>query len=145
MEEIYSQLDKLYMQTQVNDYIKYNKKPEYPTQKYNIPPQLPTSNLLIYNQNNSDNDILYDIYDMNKILNKINILQKEIKEFNEIENLQNELNNDYNCPICLEILNDNSYIVTKCKHKTCLKCYIHCLNQNKEYSNKCSICRTNII
>ena len=57
MEEIYSQLDKLYMQTQVNDYIKYNKKPEYPTQKYNIPPQLPTSNLLIYNQNNSNEQL----------------------------------------------------------------------------------------
>lgn len=132
MEDIYNQIDEYVNQTQVDDYIKYHIKPEYPKIKYNIPPQLETRKLLTANHN----EIIYDIDDMNKILNKINILQTELK---------NVINNDNNCPICFEILNDQSYIVTKCKHKTCLKCYINCLNQNKDYSNKCSICRNNII
>lgn len=132
MEDIYNEIDEYVNQTQVDDYIKYHIKPQYSKIKYNVPPQLEPSNLLTTN----DNEIIYYIDDMNKILNKINILQTELKGV---------INNDNNCPICFEILNEQSYVVTKCKHKTCLTCYLSCLNQNKDYSNKCSICRNDII
>ncbi len=139
MEEIYNEIDEYNKSMEVNNYIKYNIKPTYPKRTYNIPPPLKPSNILKTNNNKlntNNNELRYYIDDINKILNKINILQNELK---------NVVNNDNNCPICFEPLNNYSYIITKCKHKTCLKCYIECLNQNKNYSNKCSICRSDII
>ena len=139
MEEIYNEIDEYNKSMEVKNYIKYNIKPTYPKRTYNIPPPLKPFNILKTNNIKLDTnkiELIYDIDDMNKILNKINILQNELK---------NVVNNDNNCPICFEPLNNNSYIITKCKHKTCLKCYIECLNQNKNYSNKCSICRSDII
>ena len=51
-----------------------------------------------------------------------------------------------NCPICLEIMEDNNIVVTKCNHKFCFSCLMSscCIKNNcplcrqeiKEYKNK---------
>jgi Ring finger domain len=45
---------------------------------------------------------------------------------------------DNDCPICLEPIKDEGYIVLKCKHKMDLDCYFGC---EKNRINKCPLCR----
>jgi hypothetical protein len=48
------------------------------------------------------------------------------------------------CPVCLNSLGDNNFIVTKCKHKICLPCFMN--NYNKSLNgNLCPLCRTKIV
>lgn len=46
--------------------------------------------------------------------------------------------NENDCPICLEPIKDEGYIVLKCKHKMDLDCYFGC---EKNKINKCPLCR----
>jgi hypothetical protein len=45
------------------------------------------------------------------------------------------------CAICLDILINNDYCITKCKHKFC----IDCITKIVDLSNKCPYCRSIII
>lgn len=44
------------------------------------------------------------------------------------------------CPICLEVIQDCNYVVTKCNHKFCFSCLMNSCNVN----NKCPLCRAEI-
>ena len=44
------------------------------------------------------------------------------------------------CPICLEKIGKNNYVLTKCNHKFCTDCFLKSLNNN----SSCPICREDI-
>jgi len=76
------------------------------------------------------------------IMNKMDILENKIKETLEREN---ESKNDNECPICMEDMGINNYIVPICGHKVCMPCFIRNLKQNHNMSNNCCLCRKYII
>ena len=93
-------------------------------------------------------DSKYDISKYDKKVKKINInIPDIIKKCEKLENeLLQETNQEQNeCPICIQKIEEASYVTPKCGHKVCLKCYICCLEKRTTYSNSCSICRQDIL
>ena len=45
------------------------------------------------------------------------------------------------CPICIETIRVNGYVVTECSHYFCLNCFI----EHIQSSNKCPMCRDTVI
>lgn len=46
------------------------------------------------------------------------------------------------CPICIEIIRVNGYVVTECGHYFCLNCFIEHIQRNNK---KCPMCREIIV
>ena len=65
-----------------------------------------------------------------------NNLGEEIESIIDIEN-----NQDNECPICLNIIEENDLCITNCDHFFCLEC----LNQWIKINNNCPTCREEII
>lgn len=51
-------------------------------------------------------------------------------------------NND--CPVCLNKLENNNFVVTKCNHKICLSCFMDNYNKSRN-GHLCPLCRTKVI
>ena len=76
------------------------------------------------------------------LINKVNNLENAVREtlMREIkENKENE------CPICLEDMGTNNFIVPICEHKICIPCFIKNIKQNNNMSNNCCLCRKHIV
>jgi len=76
------------------------------------------------------------------LINKVNNLENAVREtlMREIkENKENE------CPICLEDMGTNNFIVPSCEHKICIPCFIKNIKQNNNMSNNCCLCRKHIV
>lgn len=75
--------------------------------------------------------------------NKIDALQNQtdipIHILNELNNLYGELSKKVECPICYEEL--DKFKLSNCGHKYCEAC----LEKLKETSNKCCICRKQLV
>lgn len=62
-------------------------------------------------------------------------------EVEENHDTQNKKPKNYdNCPICLDVIQDNNYVITKCKHKFCFNCLMCSCN----IKNECPLCRAEI-
>ncbi|ABT15076.1 hypothetical protein NY2A_B677R [Paramecium bursaria Chlorella virus NY2A] len=55
------------------------------------------------------------------------------------------LNKDFTCPICLDIMNKDTFDMTKCGHPLCKDCFEE-LKETTPLANKvkCPICRKNL-
>jgi len=76
------------------------------------------------------------------LMNKMNDLENKIKETLEREN---EVNNDNECPICMENIGNNNYIVPICGHRVCMNCFTNNIRHNNNMSHHCCLCITRII
>jgi len=61
------------------------------------------------------------------------------------ENKENKENKENECPICLEDMGTNNFIVPICEHKICIPCFIKNIKQNNNMSNNCCLCRKHIV
>ena len=48
------------------------------------------------------------------------------------------------CPVCLNKLGNNDFVVTKCNHKICLSCFMDNYNKSRN-GHLCPLCRTKVI
>jgi regulator of telomere elongation helicase 1 len=121
-------------------------------------------NLINYALDNSYNDFLQNFIsnreNNSKTLKNLEInTEEELKKINKNENnneivnikeeiLNNntnfiEINDDFNCPICLKNVKENPEIVfsiSKCKHIICEECWTKCL----EIKMECPICKKKV-
>ncbi len=121
-------------------------------------------NLINYTLDNSYNDFLQNFIsnreNNSKTLKNLEInTEEELKKINKNENnneivnikeeiLNNntnfiEINDDFNCPICLKNVKENPEIVfsiSKCKHIICEECWTKCL----EIKMECPICKKKV-
>ena len=145
MEEIDIYLQKLKEEQEIKDYIDKGIYPErlqtitkpinityHPLREIKLP--------LIMSYTLTDKQVNIDI------LNKVNRLENEIKETISIEmerdkerENSNKNMNENDCPICLENMGDNNYIVPSCGHKICIECAKH-IKKLKRCS-KCPFCK----
>jgi len=75
----------------------------------------------------------------NSLINKVNNLENAVRKTLMRENKENE------CPICLEDMGTNNFIVPSCEHKICIPCFIRNLKQNHNMGNNCCLCRKHIV
>ena len=75
----------------------------------------------------------------NSLIDKVTSLENAVRETLMRENKENE------CPICLEDMGTNNFIVPSCEHKICIPCFIKNLKQNNNMSNNCCLCRKHIV
>ncbi|GAF75740.1 unnamed protein product, partial [marine sediment metagenome] len=73
------------------------------------------------------------------LINKVTNLENAVRETLMRENKEND------CPICLEDMGTNNFIVPSCEHKICIPCFIKNLKQNNNMSNNCCLCRKHIV
>ena len=76
------------------------------------------------------------------LINKVTKLENAVRETLMRENKENKENE---CPICLEDMGTNNFIVPSCEHKICIPCFIKNLKQNHNRGNNCCLCRKHII
>jgi hypothetical protein len=55
-----------------------------------------------------------------------------------------ETDNNDDCPVCLNKLGNNDFVVTKCNHKICLSCFMDNYNKSRN-GHLCPMCRTKVI
>jgi len=79
------------------------------------------------------------------LMNKVTDLENAVRETILRENKENKENKENECPICLEDMGVNNFIVPSCEHKICIPCFINNLKQNHNRSNNCCLCRRNIV
>ena len=150
MEEIDIYIQKLKEDQEIKDYIDkgiYPERLQRTTEPINIiyEPLREIELPLIMSYTLTDKQVNIDI------LNKVNRLENEIKETISIEmerdkERENNKNmNENDCPICLENMGDNNYIVPLCCHKICMNCFIKNLKHNNAMSKNCCLCRKIII
>ena len=91
-----------------------------------------------------DVDISYvtPIFDFRVINDKIDKIELQIKNVVESENVEYK---DNDCPICMNDMGVNNYLVPVCGHKLCMNCFIKNIRQNKQQGHLCCLCRKNTI
>lgn len=52
--------------------------------------------------------------------------------------------NDDDCPLCLNKLGNNDFVLTKCNHKICLSCFMDNYNKSRN-GHLCPLCRNKVI
>jgi len=78
----------------------------------------------------------------NSLIDKVTSLENAVRETLMRENKENKENE---CPICLEDMGTNNFIVPICEHKICIPCFIKNIKQNNNMSNNCCLCRKHIV
>jgi hypothetical protein len=91
----------------------------------------------------TDIDNITDDIKIHNLMNDLNKIEAEIKLAHDRE--IKEKNNENECPICMDNMGDNNYIVPYCKHKVCIPCFIRTVKQNNKMCNNCCLCREKII
>jgi hypothetical protein len=91
-----------------------------------------------------DVDISYvtPIFDFRVINDKIDKIELQIKNVVDIEIVEYK---DNDCPICMNDMGVNNYLVPVCGHKVCMNCFIKNIRQNKQQGHLCCLCRKNMI
>jgi SNF2 family DNA or RNA helicase len=82
-----------------------------------------------------EEEMMERLVDEDKKKRQNEILRSYYGTLNYLQNFQIDQNED--CPICLESIDKNSIVVTKCGHKFCYKC-IDILSKNSNYG--CVVC-----
>ena len=81
----------------------------------------------------------------NSLIDKVTSLENAVRETLMRENKENKENKENECPICLEDMGTNNFIVPICEHKICIPCFIKNIKQNNNMSNNCCLCRKHIV
>jgi zinc-RING finger domain len=65
----------------------------------------------------------------------------------ELKTMATTLHKKWECPVCLEMIDDGDLEITNCGHfycKTCLQTHIETFKQRGETKYNCCVCRRNI-
>ena len=136
MEDIDAYINKLKGEQEMKDYINNNIYPESLKSEFTVihMPKLQETKI-------DDVEILCDtsIFDFQMIQEGLDNIENEIRNVMERENKENE------CPICMDDMGVNNYLVPACGHTVCMNCFIKNIRQNKHQGHLCCLCRMNIV
>ena len=89
-----------------------------------------------------DTSYVTPAFDFRVINDKIDKIELQIKNVVESEIVEYR---DNDCPICMNDMGVNNYLVPVCGHKVCMNCFIKNIRQNKQHGHLCCLCRKNTI
>ena len=89
-----------------------------------------------------DTSYVTPAFDFRVINDKIDKIELQIKNVVESEIVEYR---DNDCPICMNDMGVNNYLVPVCGHKVCMNCFINNIRQNKQQGHLCCLCRKNTI
>ena len=89
-----------------------------------------------------DTSYVTPAFDFRVINDKIDKIELQLKNVVESEIVEYR---DNDCPICMNDMGVNNYIVPVCGHKVCMSCFIKNIRQNKQQGHLCCLCRKNTI
>jgi hypothetical protein len=89
-----------------------------------------------------DTSYVTPAFDFRVINDKIDKIELQIKNVVESEIVEYR---DNDCPICMNDMGVNNYLVPVCGHKLCMNCFIKNIRQNKQQGHLCCLCRKNTI
>ena len=89
-----------------------------------------------------DTSYVTPAFDFRVINDKIDKIELQLKNVVESEIVEYR---DNDCPICMDDMGVNNYIVPVCGHKVCMSCFIKNIRQNKQQGHLCCLCRKNTI
>ena len=89
-----------------------------------------------------DTSYVTPAFDFRVINDKIDKIELQIKNVVESEIVEYR---DNDCPICMNDMGVNNYLVPVCGHKVCMNCFIKNIRQNKQQGHLCCLCRKNMI
>lgn len=147
MEDIDLFIKRLQEEQEVKDFLEKNIYPKslskclanpYRMEKF---PELEPSKGLEFEVKNIENinNNIKNTFD------KLNMVEKQIKEMIQRENEVKKENQDNCCPICLEYFKPTSYYMPDCGHKICLHCFTSNMIKNKTTGGYCCLCREKIV
>jgi hypothetical protein len=160
MEDIECYIQRLREEQEVADFVNNGI---YPTrlkskfiQKKYYPPLTTNIQFVEYSRTTKNHT---EKFDKNRLLNTINRLEKSLSDIinknedtvvndenNDITNHNDtNIHEDKSCPICMEDVGDNNYLVPSCGHKLCMNCFVLNIVKNKHTGGYCSLCRSKII
>lgn len=159
MEDIDKTIAEFKMQNQIDDYLYKNIYPDFSSKRKD---NKNNTNYCIKKKTNDYVDLIYDtnipLEKMNKqdyinfenISNKLENIENEIIEINNIhcENIINDNNENSSntiCPICIEPIENKSYLMMKCNHSICGSCCYHNFTKNNHTGLLCPMCRTHLL
>jgi len=160
MEDIDSYIQRLRDEQEVSDFVNNGVYPSRlkskSIQKKYYPPLTTNIQFIEYSASKTNH---IESFDKNRLLNTINILEKSLSDIinkNEntiVNNENNDISNridtniheDKSCPICMEDVGENNYLVPSCGHKLCMNCFVLNIVKNKHTGGYCSLCRSKII
>ena len=123
MEDVDEFIQKLKEEQEMKDYLKNGIYPDRLKSKHTIihvptlPPDIFPS---IPHPSNDHNPNLEK--SLQYLMNRLNSVEIEIKDVMTREIKENE------CPICMEDMGINNYLIPSCNHKVCIPCFINNLN-----------------
>jgi hypothetical protein len=139
MEDIDAYINKLKGEQEMKDYINNNIYPESLKSEFTVihMPKLQETKI-------ADVEILCDtpIFNFQMIQEGLDNIENEIRNVMEREIVENKENE---CPICMDDMGVNNYLVPACGHTVCMNCFIKNVRQNKQQGHLCCLCRKNII
>ena len=142
MEDIDAYINKLKGEQEMKDFIDKGIYPESFRTEYTVihMPKLQETKI-------DDIDISYDtfIFDLQIIHDGLTSVENEIRNVMEREIVDIVENKENECPICMNDMGVNNYLVPVCGHKVCMNCFIKNIRQNKQQGHLCCLCRKNMI
>ena len=148
MEDVDEFIQKLKEEQEMKDYLKNGIYPDRLKSKHTIihvptlPPDIFPS---IPHPSNDHNPHLEK--SLQYLMNRLNSVEIEIKDVmtREIKDGMTREIKENECPICMEDMGINNYLIPSCNHKVCIPCFINNLKQNNQMCNRCCLCREKII
>ena len=126
---------------EVDDFVSKGKYPDRlkstSTKKY-----IPTLNERPLKEFYYEKPIVFD--EMDTIFTSLNTIELELKREIRKEN-QTLCVKENECPICMNDMGVNNYLVPACGHTVCMNCFIKNIRQNKHQGHLCCLCRMNIV
>ena len=89
-----------------------------------------------------DTSYVTPAFDFRVINDKIDKIELQIKNVVDSKIVEYK---DNDCPICMNDMGVNNYLVPVCGHKVCMNCFIKNIRQNKQQGHLCCLCRKNMI
>jgi len=131
----------LQLKEDVDNFIKYNKKPVYaksnaqfqyglskhlyPLMEDYISSPIPPNNIHIAEEKKY---IRSSIQKCDEFIKMLNTAPPEIET----------------CPVCMTELEETNYVVPRCNHKVCTTCFANNIKHNKHTGDCCVLCRKRI-
>jgi|TARA_B110000285_G_scaffold77774_1_gene89567 hypothetical protein len=139
MEDIDELINRLKAEQEIKDYIDNGIYPDRFRTNHSIihMPKLQEIKTI-----DPDTSYVTPAFDFRVINDKIDKIELQIKNVVESEIVEYR---DNDCPICMNDMGVNNYLVPVCGHKLCMNCFIKNIRQNKQQGHLCCLCRKNTI
>ena len=139
MEDIDELINRLKAEQEIKDYIDNGIYPDRFRTNHSIihMPKLQEIKTI-----DPDTSYVTPAFDFRVINDKIDKIELQIKNVVDSKIVEYK---DNDCPICMNDMGVNNYLVPVCGHKLCMNCFIKNIRQNKQQGHLCCLCRKNTI